>query len=114
MSRCRSDDKELGPLGQPDVLTPKMLDGFEWTGVNGPSCERFECRRTNKLSRRLGHDNGDLGTRLHQFAAQIRDLIGGDSACDAQQDFATIHDHKSSSDGPLEKCRSRFSSLRVM
>src|SRR5262245_18074213 len=54
---------------------------------NRPTSERLEGRFTDEASGRLSHDHVDCRTVESQPAGQLRDLVGRDTAADAEDNM---------------------------
>ena len=91
VARGGSDEHEVGPLGQTDVLRIGGVDQVERAGPYLAAGQRLERQWRDKLLSLGGHADGDAGAMLHELADDIRNLVRRDATADEDDDIGTAY-----------------------
>ena len=86
------DEVKVGSSREADVFALWVLDRFKEVLIHGAVREGFESCRSNELFCGFCHRDGDRSSGLHELAGQIGSFVRGDSARNADQDFAILED----------------------
>ena len=90
---CRSDDDLVGPARELDVPHRCFRRFVPQIGAHRAAGHGLEGQRGDELLGAAGHDDLHFGAVLHQPAHQVRTLVGGDAAGDAEQNLAGLRTH---------------------
>jgi hypothetical protein len=91
IGRGRRDDDQVGPARQLDMAHRTLCVLVPQVAAHLATGNGLERQRRNELARAGGHHDLYLGAALDQAAHQVRALVGGDAAGDAQQDSFCTH-----------------------
>ena len=103
----RRDDDLVGPARELDVTHRRFGRLVPEVGAHRASGDGLERQRSHELLRAARHDDLHFGAVLHEPAHEVRALVGGDAAGDAEQDLAGLRTHGADYGGGLRAHQTR-------
>jgi hypothetical protein len=94
--RGRSDDDELGPIGETDVVDLALLTGVEEIAAHDPARQALENQGRDESLGLRGQGTAHFVAGLPKRAQELGRLVGGDASRDREQDATRIHAARSS------------------
>ncbi len=86
----RRDQHQVGPLGQLDMAHGGFGSRVQQVEVDRVPGERLHGQRGNEFTAAPGHDHAHFGALVEESANQLRALVGGNAAADAEHDAFPI------------------------
>ena len=86
----RGDQHQVGPFGQLDVAHRRLGGRIEQIQMHRMAGQGLEGQGSDELASCTGHHYMDFRALVAQAADQLRALVGGDAAADAQDDAFPI------------------------